>query len=308
MPAIIGSNTTTTTGEVLIVSFDAAYLDVKSIDSYTDIVVGATANRFFTNEFRWSDDAITYSAWSALIGTGATSFSGIPNTIGDDVWIELRYTRGGTGTGDLSISDVTINITSNATESVAEIPNGTACGQPNFCAGVRVKCDTNLWNPYSDAAKAACLQEQLACAISDLFGHCVKYFKVDPQARSKDVILKEYSLYNVTDIKEIKIVVPDNEFPDNAVNYGPLDMDFEPDFEIHITKEVFETVFGQNRRPQERDYLYFPLTDRMYEVNSAYLFKDFMQEETFYKIGLRKWQDRINVIRGATAEDRKSVV
>jgi len=41
----------------------------------------------------------------------------------------------------------------------------------------------------------------------------------------------------------------------------------------------------------------------MYEVNSAYLFKDFMQQGTFYKVGLRKWQDRSNVIRDQTTED-----
>lgn len=302
MPVITGTNTTTTSGEVLIISFDSAFLDVKTIDSYTDIIVGATANRYFINEFRWSDDAVTYSAWNPLIGTGATSFSGIPNAVGDDVWLELRYTRGGTAIGDLSVTDITINITSNETESVAIPPNASSCGQPNFCAGIRVSCDSNLWNPYDQASAAACLQEQLACAISDMFGHCVKYFKVDPQARSKDVILKEYSLYNVNDIKEIKIVVPDNEFPDNSINFNAFDMDFEPDFEVHITKEVFETVFGQNRRPQERDYLYFPLTDRMYEVNSAYLFKDFMQQGVYYKVGLRKWQDRVNVARGATAD------
>ena len=297
MPTISGTTNTTTTGEVIIISFDSAYLDVLSIDSYSDVIVGETSDKFFTKEFRWSDDSISFSAWGTLVGTGATSFNGIPGVAGTDIWLEYRYTRGGTGIGNLSVESITTNITLNNTETVQLPPVGTACGQPNFCAGVRIKCDKNLWNPYETASKAACLQEQLALGISDLFGHCVKYFKVDPQQRSRDVILREYSLYDVTDVKEIKIVVPDNEFPENAINFGPLDMDFEQDFEIHIVKEVFETVFGQVERPQERDYLYFPLTDRMYEINSAYLFKDFMQEGIYYKVSLRKWQDRKNVKR-----------
>ena len=289
MPTISGSNTTTTTGDVLIISFSGAFCDVKTIDSYSDTIVGGTFSKTFSKEFRWSTDSITFSSWSDLVGTGSTSFSGVPTVEGSDTWLEFRYTRGGTGIGDLSVSAIEVVTTQLNAETVAVIPSASACGQPNFCAGVRLKTDSNL-------------QEQLANAVSDMLGHCVKYFKVDPQLRSRDVVLKEFSLYNVNDIKEVKIVVPENEFPDNAISYNALDMDFEDDFEIHITKEAFELAFGQNKRPQERDYLYFPLMDRMYEVNSAYLFKEFMQNGTYYVVGLRKWQDRVNVIRGATAQ------
>jgi len=81
-------------------------------------------------------------------------------------------------------------------------------------------------------------------------------------------------------------------------------MDFEAPFEVQIVKEDFEKAFGYCVRPEERDYLFFPLENRLYEIQSAYLFKDFMRSATYYKVALWKWQDKDNVMRpaGSTAQ------
>ena len=67
--------------------------------------------------------------------------------------------------------------------------------------------------------------------------------------------------------------------------------------EVHIVREHFERAFGHDDLPEQKDYLYFPLIDRIFEVQSAYLFKDFMAAEAYYKVMLYKWQDKANVMR-----------
>jgi hypothetical protein len=86
--------------------------------------------------------------------------------------------------------------------------------------------------------------------------------------------------------------------------FTPFDMDFES-FEVHIVKEDFERAFGYCVRPEERDYLYFPLENRMYEVESPYLYKDFMRDGVYYKLNLVKYQDSLNITTepGSTAEN-----
>jgi hypothetical protein len=141
------------------------------------------------------------------------------------------------------------------------------------------------------------LWKDLSCAVSEMFGHCVRYFKTQAKLESADTVLKEYSLYEVTDVKDIKILVPDNNLPDNAIKFMPYDMDFGDGIEVHIVKEHFERAFGFDDLPEQKDYLYFPLIDRLFEVHSAYLFKDFMAAEAYYKVMLYKWQDKANVMR-----------
>ena len=54
-------------------------------------------------------------------------------------------------------------------------------------------------------------------------------------------------------IKNVRIIVPDNTFPDNAIQYTPFDMDFESPFEVQIVKEDFEkhiTYLKQSNREQ----------------------------------------------------------
>jgi hypothetical protein len=77
----------------------------------------------------------------------------------------------------------------------------------------------------------------------------------------------------------------------------PFDMDFGDGLEVHIVREHFQRAFGYDDLPEQKDYLYFPLIDRIFEVHSAYLYKDFMAAEAYYKVMLYKWQDKANVMR-----------
>lgn len=97
----------------------------------------------------------------------------------------------------------------------------------------------------------------MSATISNMFGICVQYFKTAPDLRSRDIILKEYSLRSVFAQAFIKILVPENQMPTRAIQFNQLMMDAMADeFEVHIVKSTFRQVFGANSHPDVGDYLY----------------------------------------------------
>lgn len=149
------------------------------------------------------------------------------------------------------------------------------------------------FNPYA-VNRALNLYQDLSKMVNNVFGLDVNYYSIQPQARGKDVVLKEYTLFNVVSEKCIKVLVPQNQFPDNKINFDPFGLNFESPFEIQIDKRYFETIFGRGSQPRKRDIIYFPLTNRVYEINSTYLFRDFMNAPVYFKIELQKYSPKSN--------------
>jgi hypothetical protein len=99
------------------------------------------------------------------------------------------------------------------------------------------------------------------------------------------------------------VLVPNNEFPDAKPTFNQFGMDFEVPFEIHIDRGYWETNFGKNTMPQQYDVLLFPLMNRLYEVQSTYVFRDFMYQPLYYKVALVKAQNRANRDLGTEIQD-----
>jgi hypothetical protein len=146
------------------------------------------------------------------------------------------------------------------------------------------------------------MYKQLVNIVNGIFGHQVTYFKKEPDARTTDVILMEYSLHNVVDKQTIKILVPDNEFPTESHTYDIFGIELE-DFEIHITAEEFETHFGAGKYPRNKDYMFIPIINKMYEINSVSLADEFNRSHSYWKVKLVKYQDRGDVIKGQFDDD-----
>jgi len=155
------------------------------------------------------------------------------------------------------------------------------------------ECGPFTFNPYN-INKAINLYKDLSLIVNKMFGFETNYYSVQPQSRSKDVVLKEWTLYDVVEERCVKVLVPQNQFPDNKPNYDPFGISFEEPFEIHIDKVYFESLFGRGSQPRKRDILYFPLTNRIYEINSTYLFRDFMYSPIYFKIELKKYNPKSN--------------
>jgi hypothetical protein len=326
---ITSNNITYNNGDTLLVDFSNAFYYIKRIDNIEfDFSPLETATEGHDIFIRWSYDVekldratgkphVVWSAWEQVTENGlfVDNLRAIldkiirpnnpnPHLISDSFDIQFKLVRRGVESGARMITRVVMNFTEGVMPSgVAEPPikkdgcTAKACPTTNFSSGITIQCDKSLFRPYDVMNPAIKIYQEMACAVGEMFGHCVRYFKTEAKVESADPILKEYSLFTVNDVKDIKILIPDNQFPDNAIKFLPFDMDFGDGIEAHIVKEHFERAFGQDNLPEQKDYIYFPLIDRIFEVHSAYLFRDFMATDAYYKVMLYKWQDKLNVMR-----------
>jgi hypothetical protein len=280
-------------GESLLISLVAPYKNLTSILSYEDVVEGEDSMNSLKKEFRWSVDNVTYSDYLALNADNLRMLSLNPK---NPFWIQYRYTVETLEPGH-EMDFVSISL-----ETVTEqgqlqvIPQYECCGDSaNACNNLILECCASpAWNPYALGAGVN-TYKFLSKVVSNIFGFCVQYYKTEADQRSKDVILKEYTLFNVIDSKEVKIVVPDNELPTREIQFNPLGMDYAMDtFEIHIVKSEFEGVFGIGKRPEAGDYLYFPIMNKMYEVNSIANPDDVFYAAAYWRVGIVTYQERTN--------------
>lgn len=155
----------------------------------------------------------------------------------------------------------------------------------------------NRFNPYRNTTQQHDLFAKMSKSISDIFSFECVYFKVLADEDSGSVTFKSYRLKNVVDHKPLDIVIKNNHIPGNAYVFSELDIDFQDEVEIHIVKEIFYEVFGEDFSPDTNDFLYLPLTDRMYEVNSTSAGANFMNTSPYWKAYLIKYESRDNIQR-----------
>jgi hypothetical protein len=262
----------------------------------------------FDYEFRWSQTGGSFSEFAELNKTSNIGdlfnldFNGsLPLYL--DLKAEVSALSGGN-----ALSLISITYTTETTEGIVE-----AC--PNFCvecldpfamdgcANIIVEeCNDNLFNPYN-LSKSTKFIKQISGLVNNIFGHEVNYFRTEPDMRTEDVTLMEYSLHNVVDNQTIKILVPGNEFPEESITFDIFGMDFA-DFEIHITQEEFDRAFGErdsdgnlikSRYPRSKDYMYIPIINRMYEVHTIALADEFNKTNSYWRVMLKKYQERTSV-------------
>ena len=262
----------------------------------------------FEYEFRWSQTGGSFSEFSQLNKTsniGDLFSLDFNNTLPLHIDLKAEITE---LSGGNSLSLISITYTTQTEDGIVE-----AC--PNFCvecldpfsmdgcANIIVEeCNDNLFNPYN-LSKSTKFVKQITGLVSNIFGHEVNYFRTEPDMRTEDVTLMEYSLHDVVDNKNIKILVPGNEFPEESITFDIFGMDFA-DFEIHITQEEFDRAFGQrdsqgnlikSRYPRSKDYMYIPIINRMYEVHTIALADEFNKTNSYWRVMLKKYQERTSV-------------
>lgn len=288
----VAGTTVNEIGESILISINSPYSNVKEVLSYEDVVEGENTANFFTKEFRWSKDDVIYSDYTELTNANLQALLLDPT---EPFWIQYRYTVAALETGN-TLTFVSISLEVETTQgTIEQVPQIECCdataGDP--CANLVIDCcGAESWNPYQVQNNNYTQFSQIA---SDLFGFCVNYYKTAADQRSRDVVLKEYSLFNVMSTSEVKILIPDNELPTKEIQFTSLGLDIPIIFEIHIVKTEFEKRFGKGAHPAMRDYLYFPKMNRMYEVNSIAESDDFMYESSYWRVSLTKYQDRTNI-------------
>lgn len=154
---------------------------------------------------------------------------------------------------------------------------------------------SNFWNPY-EFTKIVDLQNMLAQQISQMLGMSVEYHLTDPDGNGIDKVIHEQQLFNIVDYKEIKVLVPDNQFPESQIVINQFNLDLFDTFKIHILKEDFKNAFGIGKRPGQEDIIYFCQVNRMYIVKHAQIHKNVMNAGIYYDVVLEKYEKRAHVI------------
>ena len=295
--AVTGSSTDAN-GDQLLISLKTPYENVVEVLGFTDSITGESTSCFYNKDFRWGIDGVTYSDWVPLTDANLKALVLNP---ANKFWIQYRYTQ--VGDCKLTFNSIALEIVTDG-GVICKIPQ-INCEGADGCSGalnLAFDCCGSSWDPY-DISRAGQMYTQLSAMASNLFGFCVDYYKTKADQRSRDVILKEYSLFDVIKEGEIKIMVPDNELPTRDINFNPLMMDFPVQFEVHIVKSAFEAVFGIGSKPQMRDYLYFKqFMNRMYEVDAIAEADDFMYTGSYWRVSLVQYQQRTNVSYENTVE------
>lgn len=305
----VNGTTTNANGDAILISLQEPYKDVVEVLGYTDVTKGETTGLYFNKQFRWGTDGVTYSDFITLTNANLEALLLDPNK---PFWIQYRYEQVGDGT--LEFESIALELVTDG-GIICRVPQ-VQCGAEG-CVGVPnlvVDCCGEGWNPY-DLSRASAMYDQLSAVTSNLFGFCVDYFKTKADQRSRDVILKEYSLFDVIQEAEVKILIPDNELPTREIQFNPLMMDFPVQFEVHIVKSAFEAVFGVGAKPEMRDYLYFKqYMNRMYEIDAIAEADDFLYSGSYWRVSLVPYQQRTavgfdNTTAGKNAEaDTKALV
>lgn len=263
-------------------------------------------NNYLSYEFRWSQSNDQYSEFRELnLDTNFNDLLFLEFDAFKPLWIDIKGSIEALSTSnEIHILSVTFSL---------ETEDGLIDACPQFCgvcdpyvsvgcANIRVDCvlPQNLFNPYA-LNKADNVYKQLNMMANDIFGHQTRYYRTEPDQRTKDVILMEYSLYNVVEEGLLKIMVPGNKMPTREFNYNIFGMEFD-DFEVHIVDEHFKKVFGPKTSPHAKDYLFFPLINRVYEIVSVSLADEFNMNTTYWRVMLRKYENHSATIKNTPDE------
>lgn len=265
-------------------------VQISAISEFIEVNSNDPLN--LTKQFRWSRDGQNWSLWVDNQDAATTLLDEMEKT-----YFEFKYAYDNSTYAALAesviIEEIQLSVISNSIDG-PETSYATVSCNIEGCPVVIADREASF-NPYG-VDSAIGIARELSLQTNKIFGHEVVYFKTEPDRQSGDFIFKEWTLYETTNRKCIKVMVPDNTFPDAKPNFNEFGVDFEIPFEIHIDHTYFQSIFGINSQPRKRDYLYFPLTNRMYEIQGSYLHRGFMMEPIYWKVQLTKFHPNIDML------------
>jgi hypothetical protein len=287
------SNSITYSKNYRIFRLDSPVPNLVQIGGVADFVeLNGNLNNNLARQFRWSKDGQNWSLWINFTDAATT-----PIDESDLAYFEFKFTYDNSTYAALAqpviIEEIQLAIVSNSL-SVPETSYGTVSCNAEGCPVIIADREASF-NPYG-VDSAIGIARELSLQTNKIFGHEVVYFKTEPDRQSGDFIFKEWTLYKTTNRKCVKVMVPDNIFPDSKPVFNEFGVDFEIPFEIHIDHTYFQSIFGADSQPRKRDYLYFPLTNRMYEIQGSYLHRGFMMEPIYWKVQLTKFHPNIDML------------
>ena len=272
---------------------------IEFTDFVEDLIID-TPNTLDLNDlsrkFRYSRNRLDWSLWYEVEPGNLGDAAGILLDEHDEFYFEVKYEYDD-GTSDFMSTPIQINEIKLRFRQAAQVANTytpqVICSD-ELCTSIIQNRDPSF-RPYNVDSAIGMFQE-LSFFTNQLYGHQVVYFRTLPESDSGDFVFKEWTLYKNVDRKCIKVMVKDNAFPDNVPKFTEFGIDFQLPFEVEIDHKYFQSIFGVNSEPRKRDFLYFPLLNRMFEIQGSYLHRGFMMAPTFWKIQLKKYNPNIDML------------
>lgn len=168
------------------------------------------------------------------------------------------------------------------------------------------------WNFYDNQLVNVTRWLETCNALAESHGHTVIYFKTEPVETETNLqsgihgihyTLANNVIRNVVDVKKLHIMIPSNELPQDRVVFSEWDIAMQDDFMIHVVRQKFEQAFGLNQIPNEKDFIYFPLINKMFRVATMQPKNGFMGVIGWYEVFLQKWEDDEHVQSGVAIND-----
>lgn len=266
------------------------YNDIKSISGFTCIVSGEDENSYYEKEFRYSADKILWSDYTELTNKNLSKVV----VYDGKLYVQYRFTK--VGINELSVESISLDVEYNR-EYENPIPEcfwSKGKTMPQIIYNQN-GLGSNIFNPYA-IGQSMMIYRQMSTLISNMFGICVLYFKTEANSRSRDVVLKEYSIEKVIDKQSIKVLIPDNQLPTRELQFNTMMIDYPVQFEVHIVKSEFQKVFGEDSHPDPHDYLYFQTyMNKMYMVDSVSDPDDFGYVAAYWRVSLVPYQEMKSV-------------
>lgn len=294
----------TAIGNYRIISWSEPFKKVQSFNGWIIDTSGENPPSIFLFlEYRWSINGSNWSLWSDLT---QQSIQQLPISPANPFWIEVRMTASSSENASpyyppgtplspaIILEDFELDLSYEFVDPRDLMRASAPICSKELTNYPIVFSDCNYtFRPY-DVNRAINIYQDLSKIVNNVFGHEVVYYSVQPQGRGKDIVLKEYTLFDVVDEKCVKVMVPGNTFPDAQVTFETWGLNFQQPFEIHIDRKYFESIFGKGSQPRKRDIIYFPKTNRIYRVDSMYVFRDINNYPVYFKIQLTKYEVQKN--------------
>tara|TARA_Y100000389_G_C17468472_1_gene527992 strand:- start:1402 stop:3558 length:2157 start_codon:yes stop_codon:yes gene_type:complete len=270
-------------------------------DLVEDVIIGTSGTVDISNmnrSFRYSRTTLDWSLWYPITPVDLGEADDIQLEDDTNFYFEVKYEYDD-GTineldASLEINEIKLRFSqADPSLSANTFAPSLQCSDEK-CTSIVVNTDPGF-KPY-EVDSAVGMYKELSFYTNKMFGHEVVYFRTIPEGDSGDYVFKEWTLYKNVDRKCIKALVPKNTFPSNDPQMGQFGLDFTLPFEIHMDNSYFQSIFGNTAKPRHRDFLYFPLINRMYEVQGAYLHRAIMMTPSYWKISLKKYNPNIDML------------
>ena len=262
------------------------YNNIKQIFGFTANISGETNSVYYDKEFRYSPDGILWSDYKELTNDNLSNI----NVYDGKIYLQYRFTQ--IGNGNLSINSISLDVDYNSeVESVIPECFWNNNSIDNSSKIVFNTGSNSVFNPYA-LGQGVQMYNQLSALVSSMFGFCVLYFKTEANSRTRDVVLKEYSIEKVVAKDNVKILIPDNQLPTRELQFNSMMLDMPVQFEVHVVKSDFQKVFGKDAHPDPHDYLYLAnYVNKMYMVDSVSDPDDFGYAASYWRVSLVPYQE-----------------